>query len=204
MQSTVLFVIICQKGYVYMKINPINTIAKKALPIATAAAIGLGALTACSSSKTEKQEPSYVQTEMLKLDNSLDSLKMVKGEGDRAFFDYYDKSKTTINEAKLDPYKALDSKTSKALTLGGIILAGLGLITTLGSTVYGILTKKTFNLGCASILAGILTAVSGIIGQDYKSWCNHKEFNQHKEQKLNELELEKSEYLNTSEINFSK
>lgn len=182
----------------------VNNVTRKFLPIAASAAISLGAMTSCSSAKDEKQEPTYVQTEMLKLDNTLDSLKSAAGDNERAFVDYYLKSNSAINNAKLDSNKKRDFKGSDFLTIGGLVLMGLGFLSAFGAANQAAITLKDnaikrFNASLIGVGVGIATFLGGTLAQDITAYNNNKKFEQYKEQKLNNLETEKLEYLNTPE-----
>lgn len=190
-----------------MRINSINNITRKALPLAAAAAISIGGFAACSSSKDNKQEPTYLQTEMIKLNNTLDSLKSARGEGDNAFSDYYEKSKNVVNNAQLDPAKAMDSKTGEGLTSVGIILGALGLVGMICISAHlhnAVDRLKAFNYSVATAGTGILMTVVGTTMQACKTYSNHKDFSNYKEVKLNELENEKLEHSNIPTMDIIK
>lgn len=174
----------------------VNNVTRKILPIAASAAIGLGAMTSCSSSKEEKQEPTYLQTEMLKLDNTLDSLKSVRGEGDRAFFDYYVESKDVIDKANIKGCKSEKSEKHQKK-------AGYAALALLGCTILGLwcATKLKTKSCLACIIGAALNIFAcgahGLLAFFTAADCQDN-FKQYKEQKLEQLDLEKNQYFENS------
>ena len=162
---------------------------RKILPLAAAASIGIGAMSACSSSE-EKTE--YIQTEMLKLDNALDSLKSNRAEGDRAFFDYYEKSKEVIDKAEYKPANAKEKLIKK-------LFAGIGVMTLGVIAMNRAFPKKDGRGGhFLAFLGGTLSLFAGFIimlNAMFKEPSLKNVFNNYKETKLTELKVEKDKYL---------
>lgn len=195
-----------------MNIKPISNITKKVLPLAAATAIGLGTFASCSSSKEDLPSNSdFYKTEILKLDNTLDSLKSARGEGELEFLDYYVKSRDILDNAELSQTETKESKKMNNLFLYGLVstlLLGFG--TMVSAILVSIRDTKarmgTFIGLTLSAMVGLgLTTISHFASSTMRSEI-HRNFNEHKSKKLNDLEMEKQHYIGakSAEIGIAK
>lgn len=185
-----------------MKINPINNITKKALPLAAAAAVGLGALTACSSSKDTNQKTTYIQTEMMKIDNTLDSLKSVRGEGDKAFFDYYEKSKDAIEKTPFNYNKTETGSHSRKGVYAGLGLMLLGVLGVVQAEKHSV--RRLQKASIIGIIAGSALGFGSAIVNNINEIKSKKTFENFRVDKLNELQAEKQQYFDTKDLELKK
>lgn len=178
-----------------MNISPINNITKKALPLVTSAAIGLGALASCSSGNKTNEYPTYKE-DIVMLNNTLDSLKQVKDEKKIGFISYYNKSKeaienTEFNKAGKKP-SAPGEWYKKSLLTIFIGLFGLAIGSNMKNRNNGLLLE-VFSSGL-SLTAILCTFVGGGIHENYESKQSSK-VEEYKTQKIEKLNEERDKYL---------
>lgn len=186
-----------------MNISPIT---KRALPLVTSAAIGLGALASCSSGNKTNEYPTYKE-EIAKLDNTLDSLKLAKNEGKIGFLNYYSQSKNVIETAKFN--QAHKKFPGDSYLLFGLVSAGLGLLgvfdVALRKTAWSYYNSDTKDkLSLTLILTGLGLAGCAMF-KNYNYNNEHvSKYEEYKKQKTDELNQEKYQYFDTKDLQFKE
>lgn len=180
-----------------MRIPTIDIVAKKALPYVASAAIGLGALTSCSS-ENKTNDFSIYKEDIVMLDNKLDSLKQAKDEQKISFPEYYAKSKAVI---KSPDYNKKPLSLTSSLSLAGIFCSAFGILGILGSTIKAYLLGSSkslinfYGFCMGALCAGGITAGIGLRKDISDNAQEFEKVELYKNQKMKELDAQKTQFL---------
>lgn len=191
-----------------MNISPVKNITKRALPLAASAAIGLGALTSCSSDNKTNNYPTYKEDIEI-LDNTLESVKQFKNEEKLTFPEYYYSAKDVIEKTEFNqanntntPGAKLD-KFGKLLTfLGCLGVAGVALKCIVSGKLPD--SKKAMFAGMGLICAGVPASIVGFEKDNQYNKQQTEKLEEYKAQKLEELDAEKVQYFETNGLKLTK